>query len=214
MYLNNDVLSIISLYTGFKINFIGNKLKVDIKCDCDSCHKRIRCTPKTAVEAFAFPRLWEIDDAFKRQDQKYIKDENTFILHNNKMIAFNDALNNGLIDYRRYTDDYFSQTFDTYLNSGLHLYGNKMILPSPDTKIYVRKPASLEIFYKNLRDQYDVNTNEELYPILKPFFEEGIDENILKTVLKKINIVDKPIKLVVRLCSKCRKELKKGRIFV
>ena len=207
--LNNDVLSIISLYVGFSIKYEKNKLKINLNNNCESCNKRMRRTKKSMIEAYAFPKLWEIDEEFYNEQSKYIKTDNTFILHKKIYVPYDQAHQNGLISYDR-----ASLYQRGYLGNNDHLYGSKVFTEIDDIKIYVKKAPSLHLMYRALRNALGCSNNEEQFlEKLKKYEEEGFDEDIMNQMRKDINITDFPIKMVVRLCSKCRKKVKKGYIF-
>lgn len=208
--LNNDVLSIVSLYVGFPIRYEKNKLKIKINNNCESCNKRMRRTHKSIVEAYSFPKLWEIDQHFYNEQSKYIKPVNTFILHKKIHVPYDQAYQNGLVRYGS-TSQYSRGYSD---NSDQCIYGSRVIPGLDDIKIYVKKAPSLYLLYRALRNQMGCSNNEEEFlQKLKEYDEEGFDENIMNRSIKDINITDLPQKMVVRLCSKCRKKVKKGYIF-
>lgn len=205
--LNNDVLSIISIYSGIPIKYVKNKLKINVNNKCESCNKRMRRTSKSIVEAYTFPKLWEIDNRFYSEQSKYIRTVNTFVLHNKIFIPYDEAYSNGLITYQTYSNGYSGQSIDD------QIYGNKLRVNEQNIKLYVKKAPSLSIMYKALREILGI-TNENLFlDKLKEYNEEGLDENIMNRCIKQINIINKPEKIVVRLCGKCRKKLKQGYIF-
>lgn len=200
--LNNDVLSIISLYADIPMHFNYDKLIIYTDNKCESCGKRMRRTHKSLVEAYAFPKLWEIDDAFNNETGKYIRVENTFIKINKQLYTFEQAKENGFFSYyNRYNYSNDDQIYGAYLTHHVPL------------TIFVKKAPSLKIFYKALRDVIGKPTEEAFLNELKKFEEEGLDENIMNRVINRINITNRPSKIVIRLCSQCRKKLKKGYIF-
>ena len=93
-------------------------------------------------------------------------------------------------------------------------FGDQANKEIDDIKIYVKKAPSLHLMYRALRNALGCSNNEEQFlEKLKKYEEEGFDEDIMNQMRKDINITDFPIKMVVRLCSKCRKKVKKGYIF-
>jgi len=204
--LDNDVLSIISLYVGFSIKYIKTTLNIGLDNNCESCNKRMRRTTHSIIEAYKFPKLWEINNDFYNEQSKYIRTINTLILYKKIFIPYQEARQIGLVSYR-------SNYQMSYSNSN-HIYGNRVI-PRLNIKIYVKKAPSLELLYRALRDELGYNDDEYRFLLkLKEYEREGFDEIIMNNCIKKINIINLPIKMVTRLCSKCRKKVKKGYIFV
>lgn len=205
MQLNNDVLSIISLYADIPLKYNKNKLLVKTDNKCESCGKRMRKTHKSMVETYAFSKLLEIDEHFNEEKVKYIKVENTYIKVKKHMYSYTEAYRENIISY---TDMFGFQTFSSIHNQihGFFLTHNEPL------KIYVKKGPSLKIFYKALREVLDIDNEKEFFKKLKHFLIK-YDEQIMDKVLRKINVVNKPRRTVVRLCSHCRKRFKKGYIF-
>lgn len=205
MVLHNDVLSIISIYADIPIYYDKNKLIINTDKKCESCNSRMRRTHKSLVEAYAFPKLWELNQEFNFETGKYIRSENTFIKIKNQFYTYQQAYNNGYINYNnRYT---------WTPNNPTQLYGGYIIHNVPLT-IFVKKAPSLSIFYRTIKDVMGYNTNEDKFlEEMKKFEIDGINEEIMDKVIKRINITNKPRKIVIRLCSKCRDNLKKGYIF-
>ena len=206
MLLDNDVLSIISIYVDIPIYYNSSeKLIIKIDKKCGSCNSRMRRTHKSLIEVtYAFPNLWELDNAFNSETGKYIRIENTFIKNNNKIYTYNEAKDNGFISYNNNNNKWDKN----------QLYGGYIIHNVP-VRILVKKAPSLTIFYKTLREVMGYYNNETAFLIeLKKFEKEGINYDIMDEVIKKINIINYPKQIVVKLCSKCRKKLKKGYIFI
>jgi uncharacterized protein with PIN domain len=209
IYLNNDVLSIISIYAGFELKYNKNKLVIDVNNRCESCNERMRRTNKSLVEAFTFPKLWEIDRDFLQTDSKYIRPENTFIYFNKHLYTYEEAYNIGIISY----DPTFHRGYP-FTNYDNQIYGACLNTNGNYIKIFVKKAPSLCLLYKALRENLHLTNNEDMFlRKLQEFGKEGIDDNIISRSINQINIINKPIKIVVKLCSKCRKKLKKGYIF-
>ena len=206
--LNNDVLSIISLYAGFSIKYVKNKLKIGLSNNCESCNKRMRRTSKSIIEAYKFPNLWKINDEFYNEQGKFIRSPNTLILYKKIYIPYEKAEQDGLIFYREAHQNGY---IDSNNNN---LYGHRVVPGIDDIKIYVKKAPSLELLYKALRNELGYNNEDEFLEKLKEYDRLGFDENVMNICIKNINITDLPIKMVIRLCSKCRKKVKKGYIFV
>lgn len=207
--LDNDVLSIISSYVGFPIKYVKNKLIIRTNNNCESCNNRMRRTNKSMIEAYSFPKLWEIDQEFYNEQSKYIKPDNTLILHENIYMPYNQAYENGLISYSRNR-----QSRGYFDNSSINvLYGSRVLPEIDNIKIYVKKAPSLKIMYRALKNTMGGLSENEFLKKLKEYDKEGFDKTIMNRCIKTINITDLPIKMVVRLCSKCREKVKKGYIF-
>ena len=207
--LNNDVLSIISLYVGFPIRFNKHKLIINLDNNCESCNKRMRRTDKSLIEAYTFPKLWQIDKKFLNETGKYIRTENTFIFFNKIMYTYNEAKEKGIINYRYNISSQWGNRFETN-----HIYGAYLETYGNDIEIYVKKAPSLSILYKALKDQITFTNEKEFLTKLKCYHKNGIDPNILLRCKNQINIINNPEKIVIRLCYQCRKKVKKGYIFV
>lgn len=201
--LNNDVLSIITIYSGIHLRYSKKSLKIDVSNKCESCNERMRRTINSIVETYVLPQLLEIDDNFFLQKSKYIRACNTIVLYNKQFIPFNKALLNGLIIYN---DDYKFRNDD--------LYGSKIIRNNKNIKIYVKKIPSLVNLYKGMLEVLNLQTIPELLNVLKEYNKNGINKNIMKQCIKYIHILDIPKKIVIRLCRNCRIKIKKGYIFV
>ena len=205
MLINNDVLSIISIYSGIPLKYNKNRLIIDSTCNCDSCDKRMRHTHKSIIETYVFPKLWKIDNRFMETTEKYIRDKNTFIKDKKEFIPYFDAINSGLIEY---------EPKRTRLNySPDHIYGAYIIFNKPNLEIYVKKKPSLELFYKALKDESDAKNNKDFCKIMKTFKKKGLDDKIMEASLKRINVESHPIVLPIKLCKKCRNKVRKGYIF-
>ena len=205
--LNNDILSIISIYAGFSIKYEKNKLKINLNNNCESCNQRMRRTSKSITEAYTFPKLWEIDELFYSENSKYIRTINTYVLHDKIYIPYDEACTMGLINYQSHSHRGYSQFPSD------QLYGDKVTRYVSDIKLYVKKAPSLNIMYKALRRTLGLNNEVDFLNKLKEYEQEGLEDEIISRCIKEININDWPIKMVVRLCSKCRKQIKKGYIF-
>lgn len=210
MTLYNDILTIISQYSGFPIRYEKNKLKINLDNNCESCNKRMRRTNKSVIETYAFPKLWEIDDEFLSESGKYIRSVNTLIKHNKSYIPYDVAFDMGLISYSSLSSYYPYSYRSEQMND--HLYGYK-VRKHNNVKIYVKKPPSLSIMYRALKNILGLN-EEDFLKKMKEYDREGLDENIMNRCIKQININDIPVKMAVRLCSKCRKKVRKGYIFI
>ena len=171
MQLNNDILSIISLYSDIPLKYNKNKLVIKTDNKCESCGKRMRKTHKSMIETYAFSKLLEIDEAFNREKTKYIKVENTYIKVNKKMYSYEEAYMEHIISY---TDIFGFQTLSSTHNE---IYGFFLIHNQP-LKIYVKKGPSLKIFYKTMREILDVNNEKEYFKKLKEF-DNKYDEQIM-----------------------------------
>lgn len=206
--LNNDVLSIISIYTGFPIQYEKTKLKIKLNSNCESCNKRMRRTKNSITEAYTFPKLLELDEFFYSENSKYIRTINTLVLHNKIHIPYQEACNLGLINYQSSSlRGYYPQLPCD------QVYGYKLSRSTSNLKLYVKKAPSLHIMYKALRRTLDCDNEEEFLNKLKKYNTIGLEDHIISKCIKEININDWPIKMVVRLCYKCRKKIKKGYIF-
>jgi len=198
--LNNDILSIISIYANFPIRLKKNKLKIYLKSKCESCEKRIRTTKKSIAETYVFPKLWKLDNAFYSQRSKYIRSINTFIKYNKNIISYQNAYNDGLVHYTR-----IGGSRNDLFGTGISKLKNIDFL--------VKKHPSLELMYKSLRKLIDGNESVFLQK-LKEYNIKGINTNIMNKCLKNINVENCfPEKMLVLLCFQCRKKLKKGYIF-
>lgn len=201
--LNNDVLSIISIYADIPIFYESKKLIIKTDKKCESCSNRMRRTHKSLVEAYAFPKLWQLDEAFNYETGKYIRSSNTFIKIKQKFYTYEQAKVNGYISYN--SNNQWPKFTD-------QLYGGYIIHNVPLT-IFVKKAPSLTIFYKVLKEVMGYTTEEAFLRELKHFEKNGIDNDIMSHVISRINITNLPRKIVIKLCSKCRLQLKKGYIF-
>ena len=200
MKINNDILSIISIYSDIKLKFNKDKLVVTTDKKCQSCDKRMRRTDNSLIETFVMPSLWEMDTQFFNETAKYIKLENTMVLSDGHLYTFQDAIDKKIVYYV-----YKLRNDPTQLN-GID------IIKQNNVKILVKKAPSLYIFYNALKDIINEPHNKYLKK-LKEYTIEGYDDNVITQCISRINIIDKPKKMPIRLCSKCRKDVKKGLIF-
>lgn len=208
-YLNNDVLSIISIYSDIPIYYHKKRLIINTDRKCESCSKRMRLTKNSIVESYSFPKLWEIDKDFFNEETKYIKPQNTFIKFDKKMYTYYEAQNLNIISYiPKYSH------LGGYSNNKDQIYGKNINTHDNIIQIFVKKSPSLYIMYKNLKEVLGLTHNKEAFKNkMKEYEKYGFDDKVISLVIKKINILDKPKRIAIRLCSKCRKRMKDGYIF-